>query len=229
MNPVRSWLAHRAQRPTARAAHRAADQHIGTVLSELAHTYDPTQRGHILTRLADLHQQMARLHPAAYGPDPIKAEGGRDMAESLHLSELLLRLLADVEHVASGRPGERRVLTADLLAMLEEPDLGDAVHAELDRLAGSTELNDRLDLDRLYDLVQPTVGGQAAEILVCLPWPPLHLCWLCDDERWYPPADMVEVRLDSAAAEVSPVPPRACRACAANLDPARIVAAAEGD
>ena len=63
----------------------------------------------------------------------------------LHLSELLMRLLADVEHVGSGRPGERRVLTADLLAMLEEPDLGNAVHAELDRLAGSTELADRLE------------------------------------------------------------------------------------
>lgn len=70
---------------------------IEQVTAELAVTHQPIHRHHLLLHRADLEAELAAQHSAIYGPDPIAAEGGRDMAQSLQASAELLRLAAFTE------------------------------------------------------------------------------------------------------------------------------------
>lgn len=148
---------------------------IGDLMDRLNESTDPTARPELLYRIAAVEQRLADIHLEVFGPDPIEWEGGRDLAESIGFSALLLRLLGDVEQAVDG--DGRRWLTSSWL----EPYAGPV----LDRMATTQDVGARsvLLLD-LYEAVVPHVGGQAAETLACLPYRPGFRGW--DDDLYLP-------------------------------------------
>jgi len=161
----------------ARADYRAAERAAGRVQARLAQAYLPGERADLLTALADHEYLMAYTHRAAFGPDPMAHEDGRDLAESLKFSAELAGLLAEVERcVADGRPFGR-CGTFPLIAAAGPVMAIMAITADL---AGRTAL-----LAELYDAVEPVIGGQAAELLWCLRSPG-HSGWLtvAAKDRW---------------------------------------------
>lgn len=154
----------------------AVEKPIGGLFDQLNETTDPIPRGHLLYAMADIEQRLADLHLKVFGPAPIEWEGDRDLAESLAYSAQLYRLLADVELVVGGHSPSRFVTESWL-----EPHAGRV----LDRMAGTADLAARsvLLLD-LYEAVEPHVGGQAAEVLACVPYRPGFRGW--DDNLYLP-------------------------------------------
>jgi hypothetical protein len=118
---------------------------------------DPLKRAELLDVLATNDDHQARLHPVLVGPDPNPRENGRDHAETLASSAVLLRALAATERaLATGKP---RVPATD--ERIEEV----AKHL-LDDLAISPNPAKRAWLCyALSDAVEPVVGGQAVERL----------------------------------------------------------------
>lgn len=133
---------------------------FGKLFHQLADTADPKSRAEILLHASALAQECARLHWQAFGPDPNPDEDGRDLSTSLAYESTLLNMLAQAE--ATRADG----ITRDP----DEDALGAAAAPALEQLANPA--NDRAaELERLYADVEPIVGGQAAEIIACLPTP----------------------------------------------------------
>jgi hypothetical protein len=143
----------------AEAAYWAAEAAAGETHLQLAGTVDPRQRAKLLECLAELTAAMARRHAAAFGPDPVN---GIDMADSLAYSADLYRLLRRVEHAVSVGRGR----------YADGSDLDRAAASVLDEMTATPDLVDRMRLlKRLYEVVLPLVGGQAAETVACVPAP----------------------------------------------------------
>ena len=139
----------------------ALARRMGRIYDETADTTNDHVRATLLIDAYETEQSMAGMHREVFGADPNPDEGGRDLSESLASSALLLKLLADVELVAGGRL-TRRFVTDSWL----EPYVGPV----LDRMADTTDVVARAALlEELYDAVYPHVGGQAAEVLACVP------------------------------------------------------------
>lgn len=156
---IRTILATRSERADARVAYFAADHSAGRLLAELARTGDADIRAQLLRHLSDREKTMADAYFAAFGPDLIRDEQ-RDMVDSMRLSALLLRLLADVESAVAYRRTRR--LTDTVL----ESVAGDV----LDIMARRPHAGHRVALARtgLYAAVVDVVGGHAAETLTAL-------------------------------------------------------------
>ena len=121
---------------------------------------DPTARARCLRIMAAVEDYKAALHPVVFGPDPMDDEGGRDLAASLALSAVLLRLLAATEDaLAEGRkyrPSRGPLRVRGMNALLVD------LSATNDRETRAGLLFD------LVDAVVGVVGGQAAEALAVL-------------------------------------------------------------
>lgn len=138
-------------------AYFAADE-AGWVLAErLRLDADAAARAVALEALACVEQTKAVLHTAAFGPDRLDQEGGRDMAVSLAWSARVLRVLAEVQRARAERRARHSVdqeveqPAADVLDALTDPGLS---HDEQARL-----------LSGLYDRLEPLIGVQAAETI----------------------------------------------------------------
>lgn len=132
------------------------EKRMSRVFDQLSETLDPRERSLLLGEAAALEGDMAGMHLKVFGPAPNEDEAGRDLAESMRYSALLLDLLADVE-LAVATDGRRRDGSSWL-----EPFAG----RWLTRMASTVPGRQRMALLRdLYDAVEPHVGGQAAELL----------------------------------------------------------------
>jgi len=156
---IRSWRDTWA----AQTEYRQLDRAIHRPLDELAVTGDPQRRAELLADCAQITLRMAEVYPTAFGLDPLPDEPGRDLADSMRYSGRLYGLLAQVEEsVARGR---------STLPSGTSP-LVTAARPVLERMATEPALVVRASmLAELYDVVEPVVGGQAAELLACLPSP----------------------------------------------------------
>lgn len=127
-------------------------------------TADPTERARLLEHLAAIDDALARQHTAAWGPDPIEHEGGRDMAVSLASSAGLLRHLAFTERAtAAGLTPDR--VWEDLH---ERCGLSTSVNEIVlwAELAITSDRQTRAELiDQIWECATVRVGGQAAESL----------------------------------------------------------------
>jgi hypothetical protein len=133
------------------------DDAAAAINRDLYTVADPADRAYLLNQLADYEQQLADLHPAAFGPDPNPDEGGRDVAESLASSATLLRALAATEDGNVGR----------LNQLLGTVDLVESILWR--RLASTRNHGERADLiGQVAEHAAMRVGGQAAESLLCL-------------------------------------------------------------
>jgi hypothetical protein len=135
----------------------------GRLIDELVREFDAAERADIFRHLAATARTMANAYPEAFGPDPNPDEGGRDLSESFRLSGVLYELLTDVEFaVAAGGP---RTWT--------ETELESVAGETLDAMTRIPNVVERTAAARdvLYLNVVDTVGGQAAEVLACLPVP----------------------------------------------------------
>lgn len=79
------------------------DDAAAAINRDLYTTADPADRTYLLDQLADYEQQLADLHPTAFGADPNPDENGRDLAVSLASSATLIRALAATEDGNVGR------------------------------------------------------------------------------------------------------------------------------
>ncbi|MEU3455665.1 hypothetical protein ABZ671_18990 [Micromonospora sp. NPDC006766] len=162
LTAVTERIARSTTSKAARKAYFDLDRHAYRIRVELTRPMSGITRAGFIGQLASLEAQQARLHLDAFGPDPIPGEDGRDMAESLRLSALLLDLIADTEYaVAVSGP---RVLTTTEL----EPHAGPILNRMLN-IPNPVKRGQLLD--ELYDAVVDVVGGQAAETIACLPAP----------------------------------------------------------
>jgi hypothetical protein len=144
------------------------DRAGGRIHDRLAEATDGHERVKLLFAAADVEQQMAAMHAEVFGPDPME-DDGRDLAEALASSALLLRLVADAEQVAVGQTSSRFDTDSWL-----EPYAGPV----LDRMAVAATVQQRASLlENLADAVYPHVGGQAVETLHCLPLADGRLGW----------------------------------------------------
>jgi hypothetical protein len=122
---------------------------------ELYTTADPVDRTYLLDLLADYEQQLADLHPTAFGTDPNPDEGGRDLAESLASSATLLRALAATEDGNVGR----------LNHLLGELDLVESILWR--RLASTRDHSERAELiAQVAEHAATRVGIQAVQGLL---------------------------------------------------------------
>ncbi|TAK89345.1 MAG: hypothetical protein EPO06_11825 [Burkholderiaceae bacterium] len=159
----------------ARGTYFGAEERLNIGSVALAQTSDPAERGRLLAKMADAASDQARVYRDAFGPDPMREEGGRDMAESCGHSATLYRLLSDVEYAVVD-PGHQRTLDP-------HSDLESCAWEVLARMARTPDLAARMRLlADLADTVEPIVGGQAVDTLWCLPSPG-HRGWLTLAEK----------------------------------------------
>lgn len=130
-------------------------------------TADPAERAQLLEHLAAIDEALAGQHTAAWGPDPLEHEGGRDMAISLVSSAELLRHLAFTERAIATRltPG---VVWEDLH---ERCGLSTSVNEIMlwAELAITADRRTRAELiDQIWEYAAVRVGGQAAEALASI-------------------------------------------------------------
>jgi hypothetical protein len=172
VSAVRQRLADRKACNEAAVAYWAARDAANIAQNRLEKESDPHRRALLLADLAEAEIGQARLHFATFGPDPLDDEDGRDLADSLAYSAHLYRLLRQVEAaVASGRP-----------RLQDGTNLDHAASDVLDRMAATPDLQARMRLlEELCDVVLPIVGGQAAEVLPCLPAPDM-VGWLSEHQ-----------------------------------------------
>src|SRR5260370_41044704 len=88
--------------PGARRRHSLAERRATSLLALLARNHAQGVRAALLDQLAATYDRMAELHTAAFGPDPIASENGRDAATALASSGWLVRLVAITEHTLAG-------------------------------------------------------------------------------------------------------------------------------
>lgn len=123
----------------------------GRLHKELNTTHLPKERAVILELLAGIDEELAVLHSAAFGYDPIMSEGGRDMAESLASSAVLYRSLASTERGQT--PFAQAGVSVDETALWGE-------------LAGTINHRARAGMIRLiHKDAAERVGALAAEVL----------------------------------------------------------------
>jgi hypothetical protein len=131
------------------------DDAAAAITQQLYTTADPADRAYLLDQFADYEQQLADLHPTAFGPDPNPDEGGRDVAESLGSSATLLRALAATEDGNVGR----------LNQLLGTVDLVESILWR--RLASTRNHGERAELiGDIANLAANRVGGQAVQGLL---------------------------------------------------------------
>lgn len=134
----------------------------GRIIDLLYTVDDPRQRALLLRQLADLEGAIALIHPRAFGPTPNPDEAGRDVAESIGSSALLLRALAATERPA----GEGVQDFTEVDSHLDEADRAEA--AAWRKLATVRDRYARANLiiSGIYDYAVTRYGRQAAEVLV---------------------------------------------------------------
>lgn len=159
-----SLLRHRDPEPV--ADEQALDDHTelgwqaGRVLD--AYAADPEQRRAALEAWAGLELARARTHwLLTGGPDPNPDEDGRDVADSIRSSGLLLWHLATALDPDRAEPPDLAVTTRDL---------GRSAALVLEHIWFGGPNSDRLGtrLADLYAATEPVIGGQAAEVLAPL-------------------------------------------------------------
>jgi hypothetical protein len=84
-------------RRRARRQYWLVQEQAGETTRMLYESADPEDRAVLLARVADAEDQLAALHTAAFGLDPIPHESGRTMAEALASSAQLMSLYAATE------------------------------------------------------------------------------------------------------------------------------------
>jgi hypothetical protein len=127
----------------------------------------PGDRADALRLMFELQQEQADLHRTAFGPDPIPWEDGRDLADSHALSAHLLYLawqaeVALVDHVETDWARLGKVEFAAVSA---------AAAPVLARLYRDRPVDRLARYEDLWQAVVDLVGGQAAEVVACLPAP----------------------------------------------------------
>jgi hypothetical protein len=143
----------------ARRAYRRVSDHAERVTARLYTTRHRYQRYGLLKTLSELFEELAMLHPVAFGPDP--GEGGRDVAESLGSSAILIRTLAATERQVA------MLYPDDLEPMLDH--VGPAESALWRKLATTSDPAVRAELIlQVSDLAALRVGGKATESLTFL-------------------------------------------------------------
>lgn len=158
---LRDLLPRRTAQSAAERAYWAADDAAHEAHASLGRAVDPLQRARLLRALAGYELDMAHQFHAAFGVDLAPGESGH-MATSLGRSAHLLMLLHHVEYAVSIQRGR----------YADGSRLDHAAEMVLDEMAATPDLVDRMRLlERLYDVVLPLVGGQAAETVACLPTP----------------------------------------------------------
>jgi hypothetical protein len=144
----------------------ASDRVLGYLLIELEDEGDPAARSAILRAMAGLEYARSRAHTPALGPDPNEDEGGRDVAESDRLASALLYLLAGIESAVC--MGQECIFDGRFDWTWLTAEGRDVAQ----RMAATPDLPTRhAMLANLYDAVHPLVGGQAAEVIACIPAP----------------------------------------------------------
>lgn len=149
------------RRRRARNAYWDMGRAAGDIVDQLYTVDDPGQRASLLYALGYKETALSDLHPIAWGADPNPGEDGRDVAESLGFSSILIRLLAATE---------RQLRTGTDYGAVEVW-LDTATDVEADawrKLATVRDRNARanLILDGIYDHAVARYGSQAAEVLV---------------------------------------------------------------
>lgn len=163
-NPIRryrAWTARRRAAADARTRYHQLDTKAAGLMGQLTRTAAHPERHMLIAHLSRAELDMAAAQRAGWGRVPNADEGGRDVAESMALAGVLLRLVSDGER-ALAYPPHRRFDTTTQLERTAGPVLDAAVEAGV---------IDRKVLDELYAAVRPVVGGQAAEVIWCLPVP----------------------------------------------------------
>lgn len=153
----------------ARDTYFAAERQVAANLGALVFCSQPGERHASLAAAAVHASTAANMFTAGFGADPNEDEDGRDMAETLHHVATLYELLAAVEESLTF--GSCVVPAVDNTDLPEaERTLVAAAHGPLCEMAATPDLDARLRLlEKLYDAVEPVIGGQAAEALWCLP------------------------------------------------------------
>ena len=157
---IRTWYQQRRDALRAEAAYFALDRQMGSLYRQLRQVGDHFTRYHLLARAGRAQLDMAALLPAAFGPDPLPDEPGRDLADALASSGHLLAMVADAENAIAVADTRRRYGVGAELEAAAGPILDRAIAAGI---------IGRAVLDELYDAVEPLVGPQAAETIACLP------------------------------------------------------------
>lgn len=189
LTAVRDHLADRKANNEAVEAYWDVDAASDATHNQLASETDPHRRGRLLRLLGECEIDMSRRYFWAFGADPIDDEDGLDMADSLAARAHLYHLLMEVElAVADTRP-----------RWSDGTGLGHEAGDVLDRMAATPDLPARMRLlEDLYAVVEPIVGGQAAELVACLPAPDMA-GWQLLSEHQYG-------RTIAAARRVGPTP-----------------------
>lgn len=89
------WYGSVQGRDEARRRYCELTEELGELGGELARDEDPVRRAELLDQHAGIETNLAGLHPAAFGADPL--EDGRDRAEALAFSAALTRRYAATE------------------------------------------------------------------------------------------------------------------------------------
>lgn len=129
-------------------------------INKFASERDPARRAELLDTMATEDEHQARLHTAAFGPEPVPGEPCRDMSEALASCAVLHRAVAATERaLATGQP---RVPATD-------PRIEEVGRELLDQLATEPDPAHRAELcTALHDVVAPIVGAHAAMTLTGL-------------------------------------------------------------
>lgn len=152
----------------ARAEYFAADRHLRQLWGQLeAAGGDAEERGRVLLTMAGELESRAEVYTAAFGPDPIEWENGRDMAESAASEAELMWWLAATEIEMAERRTGKGYSSLDGIAVGNDrrPPSTEA-RPWLEVLCHTADLAKRAQLvDNLYGAVVWVVGGQATEVL----------------------------------------------------------------
>lgn len=160
-NTINDWRTHRRYRRLAGEVYAAQ--------VDLYDIGDHTRRACLLFRMAELQGELAGMHPAVYGPDPLPGDEGRDHAEWLAGTATLYRLLALTEvSLTTADPG---MSAAGLFAMTNCPTGTDQIALDSEQrlwrnLAASADHDHRGRLiEQLADYVAKRLGEDEAESL----------------------------------------------------------------
>jgi hypothetical protein len=150
--------------PQARRGHSLAERRAASLLELLARNYAPYVRAPLLDELAAAYDRMAELHTAAFGPDQIDGEPGRDAAAALASSGWLVRLVAITEHALAGDS----LLPLDTAAAIAAATTAEQFHI-LGRLCAERDRAARAEfIMELRALSVEHVGERAATVLTSL-------------------------------------------------------------
>ena len=148
----------------ARRGHGRAERSATSLLALLARNHAPDARAALLDQLAAAYDRMADLHTAAFGPDPIDTENGRDAATALATSGWLVRLVGITEHAVAGES----LFPLDAATAIAGATTAEQFHI-LGRLCAEPDRAARAGLiEALRALSVDQVGERAAIVLTSL-------------------------------------------------------------